>query len=360
MSRSKAAVALVATLAIGGTVTGVGLRRAHATSVRLTVAGKPVRLTAKEPTVASALRAVHAVPRDGVLRSIVTHRVIDGHAAPARVYVDGLLATRNTILGDGSVVTFVDGTDAVEAMDRRKTPVPGAGLPPVEFTLWHVGVPGLDEIDVGRTSGEIGQRVHISVGGPAARVTEKVVALTFDDGPDPRWTPAILDILRAEGVKATFCMVGHWADKRPSFARQVVAEGHTLCDHTVHHLMHLDRRPHSQIVDEVNGGADIVKRVCGHTPAFYRAPGGTLSQDVIDVAHQRGLRVLGWSIDPHDYQRPPADVIKARILSRVGPGAVILMHDGGGDRSNTVEMLRSLIDELKALGYGFVTPEVTR
>ena len=347
----------MAAAAVGGSVSGVGLPRAHA-SVRVYVDAHLVRVTASKPTVASALAAAHVTPHDGAMRSALRHRVIDAHVDPARIYLDGRVATTSVRIVNGSVIGVLDGRDTTEVVDRRTVPVAGTGLPPVEFTLWHLGRPGVDEIDVGRVSGEVVRRINLEPGGVATPVTERVVALTFDDGPDLRSTPAVLDILRDEGVKATFCFVGHWADKRADMARRVAAEGHVLCDHTVHHILHLEQRPNSQIVDEIDGGADIVKRVCGVDPSFYRAPGGTFDQDVLDVAHRRGLRVLGWSIDPHDYERPPPDVIRARIVAAVKPGAVILLHDGGGDRGHTVEMLRTLIDELKFFGYGFVTPEV--
>ena len=108
--------------------------------------------------------------------------------------------------------------------------------------------------------------------------------------------------------------------------------------------------------DEIFGQADKLEEILHESPHLYRPPGGNLSPLVIEVAHQRGLRVLLWDVDPHDYQRPPAPVILQRILDRVRPGSIILMHDGGGDRSQTVAMLRPLIEALKGRGYSFSTP----
>jgi peptidoglycan/xylan/chitin deacetylase (PgdA/CDA1 family) len=191
---------------------------------------------------------------------------------------------------------------------------------------------------------------------PARPETDKVVALSFDDGPDPRWTPQVLAILRDEQVPATFCLVGSVVVRFPQLAAAEVAQGETVCDHTIHHDMYLDRRPHQQVVAEIQGGKDMVRQAAGVEPQFYRPPGGTLSPDIIAVAHEQGLRVLHWSVDPADYFRPPSDVLLRRILTKVGPGAVILLHDGGGDRSHTVAALRPLIDALKAQGYRFTTP----
>jgi peptidoglycan/xylan/chitin deacetylase (PgdA/CDA1 family) len=197
---------------------------------------------------------------------------------------------------------------------------------------------------------------HIPGAIAAVSTTEKVVALTFDDGPDPRWTPMILQILHDEQVPATFCVVGHVASRHPEL---VVAEhdgGYALCDHTVHHIIHLDLRPHSQIVDEIDQAADFIRSVAGTDATYFRAPGGYVSDDVIAVAHQRGLRVLGWTVDPHDYQRPSVDLLLRRVLNTVRPGAIVLLHDGGGDRSHTVAALKPLIEFLKAAGYSFTTP----
>ena len=121
----------------------------------------------------------------------------------------------------------------------------------------------------------------------------------------------------------------------------------------MHHILNLPARPHPQIIDEVDQAADVIRNISGENPLFYRPPGGNLNQDIIDTAHQRGLRVLKWGVDPKDYTKPPAPVILARIEAKVGPGAVILMHDGGGDRSQTVSMLRQLIDDLKRRGFTF-------
>jgi peptidoglycan/xylan/chitin deacetylase (PgdA/CDA1 family) len=99
--------------------------------------------------------------------------------------------------------------------------------------------------------------------------------------------------------------------------------------------------------------ADVIRGITGQNPAFYRPPGGNLNNDIIDTAHQRSLRVLKWSVDPRDFTKPPAPVILARITAKVGPGAVILLHDGGGDRSQTVGMLKQLIEDLKHRGFTF-------
>jgi len=189
--------------------------------------------------------------------------------------------------------------------------------------------------------------------GPDGRPT---VALTLDDGPDPRWTPAVLQILREEGVVATFCTVGTMAAVHPELVRAEASEGHAACDHTVHHDGHLDRRPLPDIAAEVNGQADTLRAILGADPPYYRAPGGNLSPPMIDLAHQRGMRVLQWSADVGDFRPRSPGAMTATLLAFVRPGAIILLHDGGGNRSATVAMLRPLIQELKTRGYVFVLP----
>jgi peptidoglycan/xylan/chitin deacetylase (PgdA/CDA1 family) len=214
----------------------------------------------------------------------------------------------------------------------------------------------LADSEVGTVSGEVVTSSRVSAPTPAAPERANVVALTFDDGPSPQWTPQVLQILLDEGVKATFCTVGYATQHYPELVRLERQRGNAACDHTLHHIVSLASRPRSQIHDEIFGQADRLQDVLQESPQLYRPPGGSLSPDVISVAHERGLRVLLWDVDPHDYERPAAPVILQRILDRVRPGSVILMHDGGGDRSQTVAMLRLLIDQLKARGFSFSTP----
>jgi len=322
-------------------------------TTKLRVDGRTVWVGGHAPTVASALAAARVRPRDGVLRSVVTHRPIDVHATPATFFVDGDAAgpTRRVKAGDRIVVK--NGSDSVEQVVVRRVQGIGPGLPPVEDRIWISGA-GPVEAQVGERSGEIvaqsGAAPEVT---PAHAETGMVVALTFDDGPDPRWTPAILQILKDENVKATFCTIGYLAQRHPELVKAEFDAGHTICDHSMNHILTLPSRPHSQIVDQVLQAADVIRSITGENPIFYRPPGGNLNQDIIDTAHQRGLRVLKWGVDPKDYTKPPAPVILARIEAKVGPGSVILMHDGGGDRSQTVAMLKHLIDDLKARGFTF-------
>jgi peptidoglycan/xylan/chitin deacetylase (PgdA/CDA1 family) len=322
-------------------------------TTKVRVDGRTVWVTGHRPTLASALDAARVRPRDGTLLSVVTHRVINAHAAPAQVLVDGVAAAPTQRLNAGDRILVKNGEDATEKVVARSVQGLGPGLPPVEDRIW-ISAGGTEEAQVGEHSGEIVSRSGgAGVVAPAHAETGMVVALTFDDGPDPRWTPEVLQILKDENIKATFCTIGYLAQRHPDLVKAEFDAGNTMCDHSMNHILTLPSRPHSQIVDQVLQAADVIRSITGENPLFYRPPGGNLNQDIIDVAHQRGLRVLKWGVDPKDYTKPPAPAILARIEAKVGPGSVILLHDGGGDRSQTVAMLRQLIDELKKRGFTF-------
>jgi peptidoglycan/xylan/chitin deacetylase (PgdA/CDA1 family) len=173
------------------------------------------------------------------------------------------------------------------------------------------------------------------------------VALTFDDGPDPDWTPRVLELLRRYHVKATFCVVGVMVDQFPELVRDIVAEGHTLCNHTYYHNIGLSLLPASAIrADLTRTSAAIHRAAPGAKISYYRQPGGNWSPTVVAVAKQLGMSSLHWRVDPQDWSKPGANYINNYISAMTTPGAIVLMHDGGGDRHGTVEALRSLLPNL--------------
>ncbi|MEU8296052.1 polysaccharide deacetylase family protein [Micromonospora sp. NPDC048909] len=174
------------------------------------------------------------------------------------------------------------------------------------------------------------------------------VALTFDDGPSPTWTPKILDRLRAAKVTATFCLVGREAQRHPELVRRIVREGHQLCNHSWKHNIDLGRLPVAEIrADLVRTNKAIQTAAPGAPIAFYRQPGGRWTPEVVAVAKQLGMRSLHWSVDPQDWAKPPATTIKHRVLAAVRPGSIVLLHDGGGDRAATFAACPAVIADLK-------------
>lgn len=182
------------------------------------------------------------------------------------------------------------------------------------------------------------------------------VTLTFDDGPHPFFTPRVLDILASRGVKAVFCVVGTEAARYPQLVARIHAEGHALCNHTHTHDTRMSRKDPHYVASMLRHPSNLIRDITGQMPTLYRGPGGDLSVFIIDEAHRLGMRILGWSVDPADYFKPGGQTIQDRIMRLMHPGAVVLLHDGGGERSQTVEQLAGLIDRLRAGGYSFVLP----
>lgn len=184
------------------------------------------------------------------------------------------------------------------------------------------------------------------------------VALTIDDGPSPTWTPKVLDLLATYHVHATFCLIGEEVVRHPELVRRIVAEGHTLCDHTWDHDEHLPSRSAAVIQREIASTFHAIEQASGGVqPVYYRAPGGNWGDgQVATVARKLGMVSLNWSVDPVDWSRPGTKKIISVVLGKTGPGDVILMHDGGGDRQQSLDALRVILPTLLARGDVFVTP----
>jgi peptidoglycan/xylan/chitin deacetylase (PgdA/CDA1 family) len=320
-----------------------------------TVNGRRVVLTPAGESIATLVRSAHLRVEPGVMYSIVGHRRLPGHSVPPVVILNGHRVGTSARVNRGDTIVIHPGW-AVEPTVTRLADDPDVGLPAVEKTLWHPGRPASMVERIGAFSGAVLSSRVLEPGTVAAPETGKTVALTFDDGPDPRWTPQILAILRQKDVPATFCIIGYFAVHYPSLVQAEVSQGNTVCDHTADHDEHLDSAPPAHVADEIDRGADQIAAAGGVAPELYRPPGGALSPTVIAVAHARGLRVLYWSVDPQDWRRPSAPVIVSRIVSQARPGSIIILHDGGGNRSTTVTALGPVIDRLRQMGYSFTTP----
>lgn len=353
--RRRRVITLVTILIVLAGTAAAGLAYARRdTSITVRVDGRRTSLP-DHATVRAALHREHVRPRDGELRAVTSHRAVDPRYDPARLLRNGDAAQPADRLRNGDRVTVINGRDATEPVTTRTVPIPAPGLPPIEYELWVPGSRGSAVQEIGARSGEIAASTTLAPPAPAHRLAGKVVALTFDDGPDPRSTPAILTTLREAGVKATFCVIGHAARVHPELLRAIAAQGHVACDHTETHP-YLDRIAPADVPGQISGPAAFCQLTLGTRPAFFRAPYGATNQTVVDTAHAQGLRVLQWSVDPRDFDRPPPAEIVRRVMTSVRPGRIVLMHDGGGDRSNTVAALGPIIAMLKAQGYTFAQP----
>lgn len=186
----------------------------------------------------------------------------------------------------------------------------------------------------------------------------KYVALTIDDGPSPKYTPQVLDILEQNNIKATFCLIGGQVKEYPDLVRRIAADGHKFCDHTMTHDMKLPGKSDSRIKAEMVGAREAIEKVVqGAEVPYYRAPGGNWGGDVRQISASLGMKPLAWSVDPRDWSRPGVSSILGTIKQELKPGGVLLMHDGGGDRSQTITALKQLIPELRRQGYSFDFPQ---
>ncbi|MGV9255282.1 polysaccharide deacetylase family protein [Streptomyces sp. NPDC003697] len=183
------------------------------------------------------------------------------------------------------------------------------------------------------------------------------VNITVDDGPDPVWTPQVLRVLRENGVKATFCMVGTQAQAHPDLVKAVVAAGHRLCDHTVSHDTTMDTRSEAYQSQQILDAERMITEASGGVrPLYYRAPGGAFTPYSRRLAASRGMRPLGWNVDSRDFERPGTQALVATVRNEISNGPTVLFHDAGGDRSQTVAALREVLPWLREQGYSFGFP----
>ena len=183
---------------------------------------------------------------------------------------------------------------------------------------------------------------------------EKIIALTVDDGPDPRFTPKILDILKENNVHATFFVVGSQLEKYPDIGKRLVEEGNEVGNHTYSHQV-LPSEDANQVVNEIVKGAEVIQKVLDTKTKYFRAPKGLFNNDVLKVANEQGEMVIMWSITlEHHASITPQDMAM-RIIDKITPGCIILMHDGRLDRTKSIEALPILIKGLQEKGYKFVT-----
>jgi peptidoglycan/xylan/chitin deacetylase (PgdA/CDA1 family) len=198
---------------------------------------------------------------------------------------------------------------------------------------------------------------HASNGGPVYTVHDgaKAIALTIDDGPSAEYTPQVLHLLARYKVTATFSMIGIQVAAEPAIAREVVAAGHRLSNHTYRHL-DLGWLAPSAAMAEMDRATDAIHKATGVTPQMFRAPYGIWSTTVLRHCQQTGMMPIDWSVDPRDWARPGVSAIVANIMDNTRTGSIILEHDGGGNRSETVAALGIVIPQLLDHGYRFVTP----
>jgi peptidoglycan/xylan/chitin deacetylase (PgdA/CDA1 family) len=181
----------------------------------------------------------------------------------------------------------------------------------------------------------------------------KLVALTFDDGPSP-YTPQILKILKQYQIRATFFVLGEQAQHNPDIIRQIHEEGHVIGNHTWTHS-NLTRLSATQIQHEIESTNQLLESLIGESPHLIRPPYGSVNSSVQKMIHKMGMSSVMWNVDPTDWNLKQTDSVSARVFSGLRQNNVILLHDGGGPRDQTVASLPLIIEKLQKQDYEFVT-----
>ena len=186
---------------------------------------------------------------------------------------------------------------------------------------------------------------------PHGDLNAKEVALTFDDGPHPNFTPRLLALLRLCNVKATFFVVGEMAEKFPAYVLDELADGHQVGNHTYHHL-NLKKLSQEDVAVEIKACDEVLKDITGQSAHLFRPPGGDYSHKVTAVAKALGYTTVLWTDDPADFARPGCKAIKARLYRKLTNGGIILLHDG---IEQTLTVLPEIISDLRKQGYHFIS-----
>jgi peptidoglycan/xylan/chitin deacetylase (PgdA/CDA1 family) len=193
----------------------------------------------------------------------------------------------------------------------------------------------------------------------------KLLALTYDDGPNDPWTPRLLEVLARHDVRATFFMLGRYVRQRPNIARQVAEAGHAIGNHTFSHP-NLIFSSLAQILAQINDCDHALNDAVGEHSKLFRPPFGGRRPDVLSRARREGFIPVMWSVSAYDWNAGPPEKIEHKVASQVRGGDVILMHDGGHlalgtDRSASVAATDRIITRYKSEGYRFVTvPEMMK
>lgn len=246
-------------------------------------------------------------------------------------------AVMNFQMSQGLPASGVLDTVTWVLLDNPQPPVPTpTPAPPI------TGIPNIDDLPSETEDGR------------------PIVYLTFDDGPDPNNTPQLLELLKEYDAEVTFFHVGYEVANSPDIVRDAALDGHYIADHTWDHHS-LEGMSAEQFVQEADRTRDAILEAAGdlftmdRNVRYLRPPYGATDVNTFQYAAQEGFAIVLWNIDPQDWRRPGADVIANHVLEHVYPGAIILSHDGGGDRTQTIDAYRTILPALQEQGYVFRT-----
>lgn len=330
--------------------------------LQLTVDGVP-RSVSAGTTIADLAAAGYIRARVGVLYKVDGGIAsIRGGGAP-QYRRNGRDVVDSQQVYPGDVIVSSNGADLTERVVSARLSIdPTAtiqGTGPI-LRVVRQGRPGVELVRKGAVSGDVVSRtvlvpaVNIVLAASSPSSTDKLVALTFDDGPWPNSTLKIISILKQEGVPGTFFELGQQVQRTPQLSAAVIAAGDSIGNHSWSHPFLTKLKPaavRKQLTDTIKA----VKNATGVQPTFFRPPYGAINHNVWAQAKATHQSVVLWDVDSLDWTRPGVAKIVHNVTSSVGHASIVLMHDGGGDRTQTAAALPIVIAWLKAHGYTFVT-----
>jgi peptidoglycan/xylan/chitin deacetylase (PgdA/CDA1 family) len=315
-------------------------------NVSVTVSGRHEEVRAGS-TLGQVAARFHIRPALGDLLD-VQGNVLRRAVFPGRLLLDGRGASSAARLTNGDRVTAIPGRDRHEALRQERLPVRGGSPSDPQFTLSRT--PGVEVIVRGTISNDlVSARFRPSGRQP---IVERAVALTFDDGPSPKDTPRVLAVLRRLHVHATFFVVGYLVEQYPHLVALERRDEMAIGNHTYNHpeVPPFAQLPRQLMRDEIAFGARSLAHL-GIRSTLLRTPAGSFSPAVIHTATALGERVVLWSVDPADWSPGiTARQIATRVLNAVRPGSIVILHDGGGDRSATIKALPTIIKGIRHKG----------
>ncbi len=334
--------------------------------VQVTVNGKPYKVKSGTQFKAFLSSEFDLGSFQGLVKAD-TGQVLDPKGGkPVQIMVDSHpLRPRERIMRGGNIVTLARGADIVHKTELKPVAIPQKAVMQGGngrlISLLRAGRAGtllqcIDTVtgkvlssDVATPAVDTLMQAYTSTG-----IAPKVVALTFDDGPHTGYTEQILAILAQQKAKATFFELGINIKKYPALSKASASNGNLVglhsWDHTDFTKINAD-----QIKTQLQDAQSAFKAASGHTTTWVRPPYGATTTPIDGQITTQGLKMAFWTVDTKDWNKPGADKIASAAINGARPGAIILMHDGGGDRSQTVAALPKIITTLRAQGYSFVT-----
>lgn len=330
--------------------------------VPITVNGQKLNAKRKQ-TLQTFLTEKKIMPKFGQLLDVEGKVISKNGGNPPVIFVNNKRSNLSYAIEGNEEISSQAGSDKTERVIERVEEVQSKVISRGKgsfIAIIRKGRPGVRVVRKGQISGKVvfgkwlvrPQRYTI---GHFNIRDRNFIALTFDDGPGP-YTSLILRILKENKAKASFFVVGRQIKKESKQLKAIARRHHAIGNHTYNHIP-MNKSSSKKIAKELKDTDALIYKVTGKKTKWVRPPGGALNSSAINTILEKGYRISMWNIDTVDWSRPSPQKIKERVLSKLKPGQVILMHDGGGNRMNTVLALPDIIKGIKKAGYTLVTLE---